>query len=154
MAELRDIIGYVCQKYPHKSELSKARLTKMVYLADWRSALKRGKQLSSIKWVYNHYGPYVDDVVEVALTDNAFGVNTTTNAYGSTKDVVKLKRSGMEFDLTKAEREILDDIIRIVSPLYWNKFIELVYSTYPIMQNDRYSSLNLVRLADDYRSSQ
>ena len=35
MAKLVDVVGYLCEHYPHKAELSKARLTKMVYLADW-----------------------------------------------------------------------------------------------------------------------
>ena len=31
---LRDIVAYVCKNYPYKDELSNARVTKMVYLAD------------------------------------------------------------------------------------------------------------------------
>ncbi len=50
MAALKDIIAYYCDRYPHKEELSKARLTKMVYLADWKSAIVHGKQISDIKW--------------------------------------------------------------------------------------------------------
>jgi hypothetical protein len=46
MAELKDIIAYYCKQYPHKAELSKARLTKMVYLADWKSAIGQPPLLS------------------------------------------------------------------------------------------------------------
>jgi hypothetical protein len=53
MARLRDVVAYLCHEYPHKGELSKARLTKMVYLADWRSAIERGSQVTDIEWVFN-----------------------------------------------------------------------------------------------------
>jgi uncharacterized protein YwgA len=150
MAEIKDIIAYFCKKYPHKSELSKARLTKMVYLADWRSCLKRGRQISPIQWIFNHYGPYVEDVANVASTDTRFVVETTTNSYGSAKELVRLKNENVDVKITNAEREIIDHIIQKVSPLYWNSFIELVYSTYPIRKSRRYEELDLVSLAEDY----
>jgi len=34
MKKLANIIAYLSSNYPHKNELSKARLTKLVYLAD------------------------------------------------------------------------------------------------------------------------
>jgi hypothetical protein len=37
----------------------------MVYLADWRSAITRGKQITDIVWEFNYYGPYVDDIVNL-----------------------------------------------------------------------------------------
>lgn len=66
MNKLQKIIAYFCIRYPYKGELSKARLTKLVYLADWFSALIDDHQLTDIDWLFNHYGPYVDDVFEVA----------------------------------------------------------------------------------------
>lgn len=150
MADIKDVIVYFCENYPHKAELSKARLTKMVYLADWMSAIQRRKQISNIKWMYNHYGPYVDDVAEVVQKDHLFEMISTVNLYGSTKDVVKLKKNNNNVILTNAERTILDSIIKITAPLYWNRFIELVYSTYPILKSPRYSSLDLVALAGEY----
>ena len=73
-AMLRDVVAYLCSHYPHREELSKARLTKMVYLADWKSALQRGSQLTEIKWQFNHYGPYVDDVVNSVRNDPEFEI--------------------------------------------------------------------------------
>jgi len=72
MSKLRDIVAYFCSNYVYKDELSKVRLTKMVYLVDWRSAITDGKQLTRIQWHFNHYGPYVEDVVASIKYDSAF----------------------------------------------------------------------------------
>jgi hypothetical protein len=87
---LRDIVAYICRNYPHKDELSNARVTKMVYLADWRSALERGKTLSGITWKFNHYGPFVYDVIEAVRKDSAFQVISTWNMYGEPKELLQV----------------------------------------------------------------
>lgn len=48
MAELRDVIAYILQRYPEDmaGELSNARVTKMVYLSDWRNCLRGKGQIS------------------------------------------------------------------------------------------------------------
>ncbi len=154
MADLRDIIAYYCKKYPHKTELSKARLTKMVYLADWKSCIDRSKQISKIQWVYNHYGPYVEDVANVAQTDDIFDLKSTINFLGKSKQVVKLKSENYDTkSLSVADKNILDHIISITSKRYWNSFIELVYSTYPIIKSEKFSNLNLVELAEEYKQN-
>ena len=65
---------------------------------------------------------------------------------------MKLKSDKYKPDLTKAEREILDHIISITSTKYWNSFMELVYSTYPILKSNKYSELDLVSLAKAYKN--
>jgi hypothetical protein len=151
MGNLRDVVAYLVKHYPHKSELSKARLTKIVYLADWRSAIVQGKQITNILWEFNHYGPYVDDVVDIAKNDPDFSLDRSINLFGSLKEVIKAS-SDISYDsLTEDEIEILDFVIRSTAPKYWNEFIKLVYSTYPIVTQSRFSKLDLVELAKNYK---
>jgi len=70
MSKLSTVLRFLCEKYPLKNELSNARLTKMVYLADWRSALMYGNQITDIEWYFDNFGPYVHDVVNTARTDD------------------------------------------------------------------------------------
>ncbi len=151
MANLVDVMAYICKKYPHKNELSKARLTKLVYLADWRSAIVNRRQLTNIKWVFNHYGPYVDDVVITAMNHPAFNVVSTLNSYGANKSVVKLQYD-LPINLRRREKNILDHVIEQTKNLYFNEFIELVYSTYPVVSSNRFAYLNLVALAEEYEN--
>src|SRR5687767_14879894 len=90
MDKLTSVMAYFCARYPHKDELSKARLTKMVYLADWRMALEHGDQITDIQWIFNHYGPYVHDVEDRAKESPLFKVRSTVNAYGSPAEIIQL----------------------------------------------------------------
>lgn len=152
MARLKDIVGYLCQNYPYEEELSKARLTKLVYLADWKSCIEYEKQISEIQWVFNHFGPYVDDVSELAYKDEDFNVTMTSNTFGNLKEVISLKKSFPITSLTNDEKGILDFVIKQTHKLRWDEFIQLVYSTYPILTHSRYSNLDLVKTSKRYKN--
>ncbi|MBC6444394.1 MAG: SocA family protein [Alphaproteobacteria bacterium GM202ARS2] len=154
MASIKDIAVYLCQRSQYPDDLSYARITKMIYLADWESAQQKGKQMTNIKWLYNHYGPYVPDVIETIYNDKeCFKVTETQNAFGAPKRIVSLKNTKYQPKLTedkgdeKGERTILDDIIEECDKLSWYQFIDKVYSTYPIREKKRYEYLNLKELA-------
>ncbi len=151
MAELSDVIAYLCIRYPHKYELSKTRLTKMVYLADWRSAITEGEQLTNIRWIFNHYGPYVDDVWREAQSNGGFRVTSDTNMFGDPKEVVAYVGSN-EPNLTEREKDVLDHVIAKTQSLSWKDFIRLVYSTYPVLSRGRYDDLPLTEIAEEYKA--
>jgi hypothetical protein len=150
VAELRDVMVYLCQNYPHTDELSNARLTKMIYLADWRSAIQRREQVTDITWFFNHYGPFVRAVLETAESDRSFTVRVATNAYGSEKSVISVSSSAEAPSVSPEDREVLDHVIRQTEALYWADFLKLVYSTYPILSQPRYTYLDLIDLAHRY----
>ncbi len=155
MATLRDVMLYICDKYPVKDELSKARLNKIIYLADWRSAILRRHQITTLVWTFNHYGPYLDEIVDVAKRDPAFTLEQTHNMFGSPKEVVKLATHirTEPSTLSAEDYAILDHVLGETSPMGWNRFIKLVYSTYPIVTQPRYEALDLVALAAEYNQS-
>lgn len=151
MASLHDVMVYLARRYPYADDLSNARLTKMIYLADWRAAIRTGRQITAIEWPFNHYGPYVHDVIAEARGNDDFEIVTSETMYGSPKQVVRLKRPDQDVHLEPWEEEALNHVISTTKDLTWAKFIELVYSTYPVVSQDRYTTLDLVRLAEDYR---
>lgn len=151
MNKLQRIVAYLCIHYPHGSELSKARLTKLVYLADWYSALADEKTLTNIDWVFNHYGPYVDDVVESVARHDGFSIDRTQTMYGSDKWIISYDGDEDEPEsLNNRTKQILDLVIKKTKNMYFNEFIDYVYSTYPVQAQDRYSNLDLVTLADEF----
>lgn len=151
MADLKDIMAFLCQNYPYKDELSDARLTKMVYLADWKSALNRGCQLTEITWKFNHYGPYVEDVRKAAQEDEHFEIETTNNMFGGYKKLITLKKE-FPSSLSEEETKILMHVIETTFRLTWDGFIKLVYSTLPVVVSERGSNLNLVETARKYKT--
>jgi hypothetical protein len=154
MANVRDVTAYLCEHYPHKDELSKARLTKLVYLGDWRAALDLNRTVTNIQWYFHNFGPYVDDVVDAARRDRAtFNVESTWNVFGSSKDLVSLRKLHVETpSLTPEDRRVLDNVIETTKRMSFNEFIEFVYETYPVKTQPRHSRLPLRELAQQYRA--
>jgi Protein of unknown function (DUF4065) len=154
MASVRDIAGYLCRNYPYQEQLSKARLTKMIYLADWKSAIDRSTQISDVRWEFSHFGPYVPLVVEQLREDEDFWVRGSSTIFGHPKEVVSYHGPDDFPTLSAEDRRILDFVIASVAPKSWDGFIKLVYSTYPVVSQPRYSELDLVRLAEEYRGQE
>ena len=151
MAELHDVMAYIIQNYPTKHELSNARLTKMVYLADWRQAISRGRQISAIHWYFANFGPFVRDVeTTAAFRDDLFATDLGSNMFGQPKKSFTMKDLAYRPRLDSSEQAAVDHIIEVTKKLYWNDFIKLVYSTHPIASSERYSYLDLVQKAKEY----
>lgn len=109
-------------------------------------------ELLSLKWLLNHYGPYVDDVVKLARDSTDFNLIITRNAYGSVKE--RLEFVGSEFTngvLDSKELEVIDEVVRETDPSYFNNFINLVYNTYPVKESNKYSILDLPKFAQKKR---
>ncbi len=135
-------------------ELSNARVTKMLYLADWKQAITNRTQITPINWYFDNYGPFVYDVKNEAEGDKElFEVVDTVNFFGTPKVMLKIKDKNYEpAELTNNEITALNHVINETKILGWNSFIKLVYSTYPITSSNRYSFLNLVEKAQEYQT--
>lgn len=152
MPTLRDMIAYICAHNPSGLPLSKTRLTKLIYLADWRSALVTGHQLTNIQWEFNHYGPYVPDVIREARNSPGIEVVQTQNSQGSLIELVKADKDVEYASVTRTDTEVLDFVLKTYSAQPFQEFVRLVYSTYPIMTQKRYSKLDLAALAKAYKA--
>ena len=151
MAELKDIIAYILKKYPTRSDMSNARLTKLVYLSDWKHSIKLYSQISNIKWYFNNFGPFVWDVKDIARDNpHLFELETTTNMYGDLKTIFILRKIEYIPNLSDDEMESIDHVINETKNLSWDQFIRLVYSTYPIASTERYTYINLIEKAKEY----
>jgi hypothetical protein len=149
MTKLVDVMVYLLKKYPFKSELSNARLTKLVYLADWKFALKYKHQITTIQWTFNKFGPYVWDILETAKDNpKIFSIDATQNTYGAKKTLIRLIDENYALNLSSDEISTLDFVINSTKSLNWDKFIQLVYSTFPILVSPKGSRLNLLELAN------
>ncbi|MEM5557392.1 Panacea domain-containing protein [Aliarcobacter cryaerophilus] len=146
-----NLVRYILKVYPHSKELSKARLNKIIYLIDWKFTLEHEKQLTQIDWKFNHYGPYVNIIEETILSDDRFNIKSTTNIYGNEKNIIEIIQDKDFSEPTEKEQEIIDFVIEKTRKFYWDKFINLVYSTYPIISQEKGSQLNLVELAKEYK---
>ncbi|MFA0509649.1 MULTISPECIES: Panacea domain-containing protein [unclassified Vibrio] len=147
------LVKYFLQNYPNKDELSASRLTKMVYLSDWRNALVNNKQLTETKWFFDHYGPYVDTLKESCNANSGITSYTSRNMYGKKKTCFTLNDDSSDYmaHLSISEKEILDFVIEKTKTKNYDEFIKLVYSTYPVANSEKYCSLNLTLMANEYK---
>ena len=139
---VKDLMIFFCKEKP----LSKARLTKMIYLADWKSALDTGEQLTDLEWIFHHYGPYLPDIFFKAQTDKDFSTYSYDHA-----DMVAVNKDVPEPKFTPQQRKILDHVNETVKSMPFRQFLKLIYSTYPIRTQEKYSTLDLPALALVYR---
>lgn len=149
--KLRSIVRYIVKNYPYPDELTKTRITKLVYLIDWENIKKNNKQITNINWYFDHYGPYVSDVLDEADKDDCIRVESTTSNFGTIKYIVrpKIDKTELLYDnLTDDEISIIEKVIQDTKSFSWNKFIDYVYSTEPIKESDRYNSLDLTKFRD------
>ena len=153
MASIQDAVAYLLQHYPHRDELSNARVTKMVYLSDWHQAIQHGRQVTPINWYFDNYGPFVWDVKKaVEANPSLFSVEETRNYFGTPKILLSLRQSGYAPQVTPDEQASLDHVIEATKRLSWDAFIKLVYSTHPVASSQRYSQLDLVAKAHQYKA--
>ncbi len=151
MHKLIDIIAYILLHTPNPDILSKYRVTKMVYLADWCSCVNRGYQMSNIKWFFDNYGPFVWDVYNtVENNPNIFSISYDRTYYGETKMLFSMKDISYCPNLSNTSRSLLDFIISQTCNLPTSEFTRLVYNTYPILTTKRYHFLNLPQKAFEY----
>lgn len=151
MTHLTDVLVYLLRAV-YRQELPNSRLTKMVYLADWRHAIMFHRQITSICWVFNHFGPYVPDVLDAARTHpDIFAIRQGSTSFGNLKNDVRLIDPSYVPSLEPDERVSLDHVVTSTSKLSYDEFVRLVYSTYPVLRTDRLAAMDLVSLADEYR---
>ncbi|WP_148610463.1 Panacea domain-containing protein [Aeromonas sobria] len=150
---VKQVLKYILLSYPYKDDLSASRLTKMIYLTDWKCALEYEKQFTNKVWHFNHYGPYIDDFVNLAKNDNDIKIINTHNIYGGHKQLFELK---MEFNetivLPPPLKNIVDFVISATKDKNYEEFIKLVYSTYPVISSSQYTNLDLVSKAREYKA--
>jgi hypothetical protein len=151
MNSLLDLIIYIYCNYPKVDELSKPRLVKIVYLIDWKYTIDHGQQVTDIEWYFHHYGPYVDDIIQLIKSEKEiFSVESRLNMFNDVSD--RITYIGKKNVTLKASvQEVADYIMYITSNLNWKEFIDLVYSTYPIKNNSKYSFLNLKEEARQFK---
>lgn len=149
--KLRDIIRYILSCYPYNFELNKTRLTKLVYLVDWEMAKKYNKSCSGIKWYFDNYGPYVQDVMNTAMSDEQIKINEEISHYGGIKYIFQLvEENSHKFKyLSKEELEVINGVIDETKDMTFNNFINYVYNTPPVIKTPKYQSLDLIKIATE-----
>lgn len=109
----------------------------MVYLADWKSVLEHGEQITSVIWEFGEYGAYNPDLARLVenMVQNREALPDNRKKYPT---------------LRETEKEILDFVIGSAEKKDFAELTKLVYSTHPLITQPRYAKFDLLSLAKDY----
>lgn len=149
--KLLEFIKYLLQNYPHKSYLSITKLTHILYLADWKSAIQYSKQLTGMKWSMGHNGLYTNDLSKIIDSDSHIKITNRHTINDRSSMVIELIGFISNFDIHNEEKDILDFVIRSTKDKSPLELMRLVYSTYPLISNSKNTDINLVEMASAYK---
>jgi hypothetical protein len=147
MAKLRDVAAYCCKHFPQAVPLTLNRLAKVLYLADWRSAIKSGALITDIDWRLTSGGLGGFPVSGFLSDDSEFKV--VRRGLLGPKDVVSYTGPRNWPSVSQRDAKHLDFAIKTASQLDQSALTALVYSTYPFLARSS-NELNLVTKAKEY----
>ena len=105
---------------------------------------------SKIELLFEQRSNLLQALFEVANNSFYFDIENTKNYYGDNKSIIVY--NGPIVQLNKNTESIVQLVIDKTKNMYFNDFIDYVYSTFPIKNNNRYAILDLPRLALEYRN--
>lgn len=145
---LKDVIYYILEKH---WELPNARITKLVFLSDWKSCLDNQSQITNINWYFDYYWPFVRDIEnEIDINNDLFSMKEEYNQFWSKKKIFSAK-PWYQPVLDDNLKNVIDFVINLTKELDFNSFIKFIYSTYPIYKSRKFTFLNLIDLAEEYK---
>lgn len=150
---LKDIIYYILDNHPSWIAFSNARITKLIYLADWKSCLESGQQITNIEWFFDYYGPFVKDVEhEVENNLDIFSVEPMLSwVFWWNKKVFSIKNKYYP-NIEENHKVFINFVIEKTANMWFSDFIRYVYSTYPVYKSRKFQKLDLSQLAAEYKT--
>jgi hypothetical protein len=146
MCTIKEVLKYTFSHYL-KDDLTLSQLIKLIYLADWKASLDRGRTITDIKWQIVNGEPKMD---KASLKQTIEFFEATLKG----EKVVSFFQSFYEgikkTKLTQYEKSILDFVIEKARTKSSEKFSQLVHSTFPSLTLDESDEVDLPKLATIY----
>jgi uncharacterized phage-associated protein len=149
--KLDTMIEYVVSNFSGTA-LTRTKLVKLLYLADRESFIDRERQISNIKYIKYHYGPYSQDIVETVKDMDGNEIRELSG-YSSNGTFFRYESNG-EYEgtaLTRKERDILDQILREYGDARTKQLVETVYELDNLDGVEKYTPLLQDDTIDDGR---
>lgn len=143
--------AYLINNSPGPLHLPLQRLTQMLYLADWKSAIEYRCQLTYLDWRRGFTGPESWRLERFIERSPDFDAASRADALG--RERLELRRwpaASREADLDATERWLLDFVLATPRTRPEPPLATLIASTYPMMSTSSPQELDLAALAERY----
>lgn len=147
---LLNFVKYIFIKYPKKEDLFVSRLTKIIYLIDWKSAIDDSCLLTNSEWHLDNYGPYIEHFFDAITKDKDLDIKISNNLDEDKKLSIVMKNIEWQDHLEDRQKKIIDFVINVTKDKNYSDLSKLVFSTYPIIVGNNNFYLDLIKLAHDY----
>ena len=124
MKNIKKITSYL--KY---NGFDKSYIVKILFLLDWKHVLVTGERMFSVNWIYSSYGAKFEE----------FEIDNI------------IPRPNIE--LLEEEKEYIDFILKKVRRLKYTDFVNIYFSTYPLIYGVKYQPIDLVAMAKEYKAA-
>lgn len=149
-----DIVFELIRKYPHKEYCSRARIQRLVFLADWWMLLHRQRRLIDLNWVFdNRRGPVnVELVATIERATSIFAYQDEINIEtGRVRRLFRIVNEKYTPNLDADAADAIDTVVSVTQEMPWVEFNSFVHSTYPLMNGQRNSVLDMKNLVEAYK---
>jgi endonuclease/exonuclease/phosphatase (EEP) superfamily protein YafD len=147
-SETRNAIAHIIINIVGPGTLPVLRLTTLLYLSDWRSAIKLKRQITDIAWVQ----PFVAKMPEIVQFLEQDKSDFTL--LSGPQPEVMFTGNPLSGILSVEARTCVDFVLRSETNKSWPELFRLAYSTYPMFSQPAQSSLDLVLLSELYERMQ
>ena len=155
-----DLLAYIWENYGEEGEqqlkenraedFTVSRTTKMIYLVDWKYALKHGRQATLVRWYFDQFGPYVNLVPNFT---KRFELRQDRESKGKYRRRVRWLilnpdiSQDVSTPLSNEVQNVCKDVIEDVGKLSYIDFIRYIYRTPPVRHGYRFTFMNIVKIA-------
>jgi hypothetical protein len=140
MTETAETLAYIVSKATGNVPLTLLRVTTLLYLTDWRSALTLNRQITTIGWIQ----PFVVKLPEVGKLLTEMGVSVSDQL------VTGVPEPYLSAKLSHDAQGCIDFVLNVEMQKGWTEVFRLAYSTYPMFSQPAHAPLDLVALAQMY----
>jgi hypothetical protein len=152
--ELKQLILYIVYKVDDLGGYTTTiRLVKFLYLIDLEHYRRYGETLTSLRWVYHHYGPYAFELPEIGrkigfdLEQESF--RTAERQRGTLYRVQG--RKNLPNSLRPPVKSMVDGILQVWADYGTKELLKYTYDTEPIVHGARGNELSFSEIPQGTR---
>src|SRR5260221_13175752 len=136
MKDTTEALAYIVSRATGTVPLTLLRITTLLYMADWRSALTLKRQITDIGWIQ----PFVVKLPEIGKLLTEMGVSVSDQL------VTGLPEPPIAAKLSSDAQGCIDFVLNVEIQRGWTEVFRLAYSTYPMFSQPAHAPLDLVTL--------
>jgi hypothetical protein len=142
MSKFEQVAHFFVSRFPG---MGVVKLTRGMYLTDWRAAILLHNTITGMQWKLGEYGPEARELFSFLKTTAILRVEADKEGYTQLNIA-----DSHEYDFSKSEIDILEFVVNTLNEKQGNDLIRLINSTFPVIATNIGAEMNMTQLASEY----